>query len=277
LGVTKSGDAAAGALRAFLTSHLVWVALLGGLLWVGARRAQLSLAKDPRFLANPAGLDAPGPLWGGDVVVKPIRDRLRRLGPINLFDPRFEEKVRGALADVPLVARVTDVRRHWPDRYSVSLRLYRPVAVVVWNDREIPVTGKGVALPLEPYARAVEGLFRIEGVAEAPPREGKLWRSEALRDGLATLGQLGPNLDRVHPLLLDRIDVARARDPLEGVALEGRAGVRVLWGWPRKRFGENPVEKKIRLLEVVASNVRAVEGQTVDVRLDTLYLRQSSP
>jgi hypothetical protein len=275
--VKGKGDGVAAAAKALLSSRLLWIALLSGLLWVGARRAQEGLARDPRFLAVPAGLDARGPSWGGDEVLRPVRERLKRLGPINLFDRRFEAKVRAALAEVPGVACVHDVRRHWPDRYGVSFRLYRPVAVAVVGGREIPVTGKGVALPYEPYARASEGLFRITGIAEAPPAPGKAWRSEALLDGLATVRQLAPHLDRVHPLLLGRIDVSRARDPKRGVLLGGDADVTVLWGRPRAAVGENPVEKKLSLLEIAASNMRAVEGQAVDVRFDTIYLRQSRP
>jgi hypothetical protein len=263
--------------RAFLSSRLLWVALVLGLVWVAARRAQSSLANDPRFLATPAGLEARAPAWGGEEVLRPVRERLERLGPLNLFDRHFEAKVRAALAEVPGIARVHDVRRHWPNRYGVSFRLHRPVAVVPWKGRLIPVTGKGVALPYEPYARACEGLFRITGVPEAPPRAGAPWRSDALSDGLATLGQLGPYVDRLHPLLLDRIDVSHAQDPRKGVTLHGQAAVTVLWGRPRAVVGENPVEKKASLLEVAAANVVSVEGRTVDVRFGTIFLRESSP
>lgn len=271
----RAGDAAAGAIRAFLSSRLVWFALACGLLWVAAGHAQESLSRDPRFLARPAGLLARGPAWGGDEVIRPVRERLERLGPLNLFDPGFERKVREALAEVPGVARVNEVRRQWPNRYGISIRLYRPVAVVVWKKKMVPVTGKGVALPFAPYARACEGLLRITGVPEPPPREGEAWRSEALADGLEALLQIGPHLDRLRPLLLDRIDVARARDPRGGVVFRGEGQVTVLWGRPRAPVGENPVAKKISLLEIAASNVEAVRGQMVDVRFNAIYLRES--
>lgn len=275
MGVRTRGDAAAAVIRGFLSSRLVWIALSCGLLWVAARRAQEGLARDPRFLARPTGLEARGPAWGGDEILRPVRDRLRRLGPLNLFDPRFEEKVRSALAEVPGIARVHDVRRQWPNRYGISFRLYRPAAVVLWKDRPIPVTGRGVALPYEPYARACEGLLRITGVPEAPPRPGEPWRSEALLDGLATLFQIAPHLDRVRPLLLDRIDVLGARNPRKGVVLRGEARIDVLWGRPRAPVGENPVAKKASLLEIAASSAEALRGQTVDVRFNAILLRQS--
>jgi len=277
VGVKTRGDMVAAILRGFLSSKLVWFALACGLLWVAARRAQEGLAKDPRFLARPIGLDARGPAWGSDEVLKPVRDRLLRLGPLNLFDRHFEEKVRAALAEVPGIACVHDVRRHWPDRYGVSFRLYRPAAVVRWKDRVIPVTGKGVVLPHEPYARACEGLLRITGVPEAPPRPGESWRSDALEDGLATLYQIGPELERVRPLLLDRIDVSGAGNPRRGVVLFGDAEVTVLWGRPRAPVGENPVAKKLSLLEIAASSAEALRGQTVDVRFHAILLRQSPP
>ena len=277
MGVRTRGDALRAVLRAFLSSRLLWIALACWLLSVAARRAQESLAQDPRFLARPIGLDARGPAWGSDEVLKPVRDRLLRLGPLNLFDPRFEAKVRAALAEVPGVASVRDVRRHWPDRYGVSLRLYRPVAVVLWRDRPVPVTGKGVALPHEPYARACEGLLTITGVPEPPPKPGEAWRSEALGDGLATLFQVVPSIERLRPLLLDRIDVACARNPRRGVVLRGEAQVDVLWGRPLAPVGENPVAKKVSLLEIAAASAEALRGQTVDVRFNAILLRQSPP
>jgi hypothetical protein len=194
---------------------------------------------------------------------------------VNLFDRRFEERIRGALAQVPGVARVNEVRRHWPNRYSISVRLYRPVAVVLQRDRQIPVTGRGVALPHGPYERACEGLVRITGVKEEAPKAGQPWRSEALQDALATLLQVGPHLDRLRPLLLDRIDVSAAGDPRRGVVLRGGDSTAVLWGRPRAAVGENPVASKIRHLEVAADHVDEVRGLEIDVRFAALYLRES--
>jgi hypothetical protein len=270
-------DALAAGLRAFLSSRLAWTALACGLLWVAARRAQEGLARDPRFLARPTGIEASASGSWTDEALRPVRDRLERLGPLNLFDPRFEEKVRAALAEVPGIARVHDVRRHWPDRYGVSFRLRQPVAVVMWKDRPFPVTGKGVVLPYEPYARACEGMMRIVGVPEPPPKPGETWRSDALADGLATLFQLGPHYDRFRPLLLARIDVAGSRNPLRGVVLKGESEVNVLWGRPRAPVGENPVPKKASLLEIAAQNAETLRGQTIDVRFNTVLLRQSPP
>jgi hypothetical protein len=275
--VKSRADAVAAGVRAFLSSRLMWAILACGLLWVAARRAQEGLAKDPRFLARPVGLEAKGPAWGSDEILQPVRERLERLGPVNLFDPRFEEKVRGALADVPGIERVREVRRRWPDRYAVSFRLRQPVAVVMWKDRPIPVTGKGVVVPYEPYAKSCEGLMRIVGVAEPPPKPGEAWRSDALQDGLATLFQLGPHFDRFRPLLLARIDVAGAGNPRKGVVLRGDAEVDVIWGRPRAPVGENPVAKKANLLEIAARSAGVLRGQTIDVRFDAVYLRQSRP
>jgi hypothetical protein len=140
---------------------------------------------------------------------------------------------------------------------------------------EIPVTARGVALPPGPYAQASKGLFRITGVRDPAPRPGTAWRSEALADGLAALAQIAPHLERVRPLLLDRVDVGQAHDPRGGVILRGGAEIDVLWGRPRSLVGENPVEKKIRLLAIAADHADSVRGYDVDVRFDSVFLRES--
>jgi hypothetical protein len=271
----KRAEVFSRAARALLDSRLAWLLLLCGLLWVAGRRASEALARDPRFLARPEALRLPAPAWGGDEVIAPVRERLLRLGPVNLFDPRFEERIRGAVEPVPGVARVTEIRRFWPNRYGISFRLHRPVAVVRQGNDEIPVTGRGVALPPGPYARASAPLFRITGVREPAPPPGTPWPSEALADGLAALAQIAPHLERVRPLLLDRVDVAGAHDPRRGVVLRGGAEINVLWGRPRSLVGENPVDKKVRLLAIAADHADAVRGYDVDVRFDSVFLRES--
>ena len=79
-----------GVIRALLDSRWLWLLLGCGLAWTGGRWTVRSLARDPRFLARPEAIAAGGPAWGGEAVVRPVLDRLRMLGPVNLFDPHFE-------------------------------------------------------------------------------------------------------------------------------------------------------------------------------------------
>lgn len=269
-----------GVIRALLDSRWLWLLLGCGLLWTGGRWTVRSLARDPRFLARPDEIAAGGPAWGGEAVVGPVLERLRALGPVNLFDPQFEPRIRSALAEVPGVARVDRVRRDWPRRYTVDLRFHRPVALVrrgSWRMKrrryDLPVTAEGVVLPAEPYVQATAGVLAIDGVDESPPALGRAWQSEALADGLATVAQLTPHLERLAPLGIAAVDVTDARDARRGVLLRGADGTTVRWGRPRASVGENSVAKKIRYLVTAARHLERVRGFEIDVRYGTLYLR----
>lgn len=266
-----------GVIRALLDARLTWWLLGTAAVWAAGQRALEGLARDPRFLATPQFDGAAPPPWGGDEVVRPILGRLEALGPVNLFDPRFEERVRGALAEVPGVSSVTRIRRRWPNHYSVGIRLRRPVAVARGREA-VPVTADAVTLPYAPYARACEALLEIRGVHDVrAPAPGGTWRSERLADGLATLRQLGPHWEELAPLGLRVIDVSGAANPRQGVVLRGADGIVVRWGRPRAEVGENPVARKIEYLKLAASELERVRGFEIDVRYGALYLRQSAP
>ena len=269
-----------GVIRALLDSRWLWLLLACGLLWTGGRWTVRSLAKDPRFLAHPDAIAAGGPAWGGEAVIQPTLDRLRALGPLNLFDPQFEPRIREALGEVAGIARIGRIRRDWPRRYAVDVRFHRPVAVVLggsWRVKrrryELPVTADAVALPLAPYVQAVASVLRIDGVDESPPALGRAWRSEALADGLATVAQLTPHLERLAPLGIAAVDVTDARAARGGVLLRGADGTTVRWGRPRARVGENSVAKKVGYLVTAARHLERVRGFEIDVRYGSLYLR----
>jgi len=263
-------------MRGLITSRIAWVLLGVALLFTAGRMARRKLMRDPRFNAVPADITGAAPSWGGPEVLQPVQERLRALGPINLFHPRFADSVRAALEEIPGIRAVHDVRRHWPNRYSVSVSLHRPVAVVLRGAREIPVTRGGVVLPAGPYRRATPGLVRIGGVRDSPPALGRTWHSEQLKDALTTLRQIAPYSDELAAFGLAEIDVERSQEALEGVLLHGRDATSVRWGRPRATVGENSVERKIGFLRLAASHLGQVRGREIDVRYSDIYVRESS-
>jgi len=264
-----------GVIRRLLAARGTWL-LLGLLLLASlSRLAVRGLARDPRFDAVPGIAGVRGPAWGGDALVEPVIARLRALGPVNLFDARFEERICGALREVPCIASVDRLRRHWPRRYSVEFTFHRPFAVVEQGEHLSPVTAEGIVLPLAPYEQACGGLLRIVGVSERAPPPGSRWTCGPLQEGLATALQLAAHPAALEPLGIDRIDVARSADPRQGVTLQGRDGTTVRWGRPRATVAENPVERKIRYLGIASRNLAQVRGLEIDVRYGDLYLRES--
>lgn len=262
--------------RALLRSRLAWTGLFVALLVGSLPRLQRFMMRDPRFHAIPGSVRAEAPEWGGPELVEPSARALERLGPLSLFDPRFEARIEACLRKRPEVASVDAIRRHWPDRYSVSVSYRRPYAVVDSGAGEIPVTADGIALEPGPFARAAAGLLRIRGVASRPPPFGAVWKDEALREGLRTIEQIGAHWDELAPLGIGAVDVSAARDRLLGVRLLGEEGTRIRWGRPSASVGENSVEKKIELLRVALRSLEQARGRELDVRYGALYVVRES-
>jgi hypothetical protein len=257
---------------------LLWCLLALALVVWGSRAAARSLARDTRFFARPSLQDASGPAWGGREVLEPVLARLDALGPVNLFDPAFEDRIEGALLELPGIARVDGIRRLWPNRYAVSCTLRRPCAVVRHGGRLLPVTAQRVVLPLEPYRHAVRKLPVIAGLSgREAPEPGATWESERLADGIATAAQLAPHGVTLAPLGLHTIDVREADDPRQGVVLRGADDIAVRWGRPRAKVGENSVGRKLSYLRMAAEKIDQVRGYEIDVRWGALYLRDRAP
>ncbi|MGQ0612513.1 MAG: cell division protein FtsQ/DivIB [Planctomycetaceae bacterium] len=263
-------------MRAILSSRLLWacVAVLASL--GAARFLARELARDRRFLALPVRLEARAPAWADRAVVEPVLARLKAIGAINLFHPGFERIVRAAIAKEPAVARVGQVRRHWPRSYSVSFSLRRPYAVVAHAAGRIPVTREGVALPFASYGEVARDLWAIQGIDSPAPRPGQAWKDPRVDAAILAIVEIAPLLGELAPLGLEGVDAGQACDPLEGVVLVGANGLRVRWGRPGAIVGENSPERKAAFLRVVAGDPERARGYEVDVRYEEMGLRKST-
>jgi len=259
-----------------LASRVFWL-LIGAVgLFSLANVARRGLMNDPRFMARPEFRGARVPSWAGRELLDPLLLHLDAMGPVSLLDLTFEERVRGALGDCPPVRRIVRIHRHWPRRYSVEVVFHRPVAVVERDGERIPVTHDAVVLPAEPYRHISKGLYPIRGVPGSLPADGTRWDSEALADGIATLGQLQHHLDRLRPLGIEAIDVSKATGPRGCVMLVTSRGVPVRWGRPRAPVGENSVAQKVRFLITAMERLDRLEGYEIDVRYNRIYVRKST-
>ncbi|MFQ5845572.1 MAG: hypothetical protein ACE5JG_11360, partial [Planctomycetota bacterium] len=206
-----------GLIRTFLESRWTWALLFLAMLPSAARFAHRGLLRDPRFLATPLRLSlTPADAAGRELAYR-LAGRLRALGPVHLFDPRFELKIREALLDDPGVAAVAAVERLWPRGYAATVRLHRPYAVVATPGGVVPVSARAIALPAEGYRDRLDRLFRIDGIEAPPPPPGTFWGDAALFEGLRALRQLAPHLEDVTDLGLFAVDVAGATDAPRGV------------------------------------------------------------
>jgi len=269
-------DVVTNATRRLLVSRLFWLVIGAVGLYSLAGVARRGLMHDPRFIAAPDFRGARVPSWAGREMLDPVLLHLETMGPVSLLDLTFEERIRDALADCASVRSVTKVRRLWPQRYSVELVFHRPVAVVERDGALLPVTHDRVVLPVEPYGHASKGLYAIRGVNDAPPVEGAPWQSVALAEGIATLRQLAPHLERLRALEIEAIDVGDAVGPRGCVMLRTASGVPVRWGRPLAPVGENSVNQKVRFLCAAMRKLDRLEGYEIDVRYNRLFLRRSA-
>ena len=257
-------------------SRVFWLIVGAAGLFSLGNMARRGLMQDPRFMARPDFGGAHVPRWAGRELIDPLLASLGEMGPVSLLDMKFDDRIRGALADCAPVRRVVDVRRQWPRRYSVEVVFHRPVAVIERDGERHPVTHDFVVLPLEPYSHLSKRLYVIRGVPEKPPADGEVWTSEALKDGIATLAQLAPHLRQLRPLGIEAIDVSRARDPRGSVMLRTRSGIPVWWGRPRAKVGENSVAQKVRILATALERLDRLEGYEIDVRFNRTFVRRSN-
>lgn len=256
---------------ALLRSRLLWVAVGALFLWSSGRILARGLQRDARFVAFPERFTAEAPRWCGRGPIERIAKRLEAMGPVSLFHPSFERRVREAVAADACVEAVAGVRRVWPNAFAVDVVLRRPYAKVAG----VPVTREGVVLPAAPYEESCRGLFEVRGVAISPPREGERWRDARLGVALAALDELAPHLSGLERLGLFAIDVSGAGDPRAGVVLLGANGLSVRWGRPGAPPGENPPAKKADFLKIAATSPHPLQGLELDLRYAELVLRKS--
>jgi hypothetical protein len=181
-------------------------------------------------------------------------------GPKNLFEPGLTSRVRAAYEASPWIESVCSVRKEFPDRLRVRLRVRTPLAAVPWDGKLLLVDGHGVRLP-KAYTSVPDFGFPLrvlDGVKTPPPPPGRVWASAPLKAGLAVAAVLTGSgrkpLDRIA-----RIDVSRVRPGAtpgrtEIVLYAAEGGGPIEWGCAAQdlRFGlEIPVEQKIANLELL--------------------------
>jgi len=272
-------DAVMRMVRSLLASRTLWLVVGAAGLLSLANVARRGLMRDPRFMARPEFRGARVPGWSGRELLDPVMLHLDAMGPVSLLDIEFEDRVRAALAHCAPIRKIVQVRRHWPRNYSVQVVFHRPVAVVQPDGERdgarLPVTHDLVVLPVEAYRHASKGLYEIRGVRGPAPAAGTVWQSEALADGLATLRQLAPYLNRLRPLEIETIDVSHAVGPRGCVMLRTARGIPVRWGRPRAPVGENSVAQKVRFLLTAMEQIERLDGYEIDVRYNRIFLRRS--
>lgn len=181
---------------------------------------------------------------------------------VNLFEPGLTEKIHDAFSASPWIEEVSQVRKEFPNRLKIKLRIRTPLAAIPWGDEYLLVDGHGVLLPRR-WASVPRFDFPVrvvQGVRRVPPSPGEVWASPGLEAGLRVAALLTGSKKKIFERVT-RIDVSLLREDgrsgrTEILLYTAEGGGHIEWGaGPGRRSAVDlPVERKLENLEAVLRN-----------------------
>jgi hypothetical protein len=200
-------------------------------------------------------------------------------GPLSIMDPDLAERIAGAFALHPWVARVVEVRKLAPARVEVDLIYRKPACMVLQAEGQLlPVDVEGVLLPADDFS-PVEAvryprLEQIDSVPVGPP--GTRWGDVGVTGGAQIAAAIG---SAWHDLCLDRIvpskvtGIGYADGPTFELYTLG--GSRYLWGRAPGTDvpGEIPAAEKVARLINYKQEYGTLDGINGPQQLDIRSLR----
>ncbi len=256
---------------------LVLLAILGVFagVWYGTwRYVRNRVLSGEDFLVTYEKVEiTPLPEWiHTDIRVQVFRDAsLDR--PLSIVDDDLVERLRGAFALHPWVAKVERVQKFHPARVQVQLVYRRPVCMVEVGGEWIPVDAEGVVLPREDFSPVEAGRYpRLLGIDTIPPGiAGTRWNDARVLGGAEIAAALIASWDK---LGLSRIV---AKKPIGGGLVDAptfdlltRLGTVIPWGRAPASDapGEIPNAEKVARLERYLAEHGSLESQPGGAGLD---------
>lgn len=240
---------------------------IGGAAAIGAQLVEAKLSRTPDYEVDVRSLEIQErPLWLDADWVASIRNPFGDRKKVNIFEADVVARIHGSFSECPWIEQVCYVRKEFPNRLSVKIKVRAP-AVAIWEkDSYVLVDRDGVVLPRR--FKSVPDFGFSVFVADAPgtraPAPGCIWDDSCVKAAVAMAdlirGSSDPVLGRVA-----RIDASAASSLKPGrteIVLYAReGGGRIEWGAsPAKKSPlEIPVEKKIE-------NVRKLFAAYPDMR-----------
>jgi len=197
---------------------------------------------------------------------------------LRLTDDDLTERIAGAFALHPWVARVRRVEKRHPARIVVDLEYRRPVCMVEVLGELLPVDGEAVLLPKEDFSPVEASRYpRLVGVKTPPVGAlGERWGDARVIGGAAIADVLADVWEEMNLAV-----IVPSEPPIPGVAadltftLVTRLGTRIFWGRAPGRDGpgEIPAQDKLARLEEYFRRYGTLEGRGGPQELDIYQLR----
>ncbi|HUU42962.1 MAG TPA: cell division protein FtsQ/DivIB, partial [Planctomycetota bacterium] len=198
----------------------------------------------------------------------------------SIMSPGVCERVARAFEKNPWVDEVISVRKVYPNRIHVTLRLRRPVAGVRHGGRTYLVDGDGRRLGAGKTAwpDGTEALPVIVSTAKTLPESGEVWPDDGVQAGAAVARTLLSNRDEIRTRF-QQIDVRRVGSATyykEGeILLVTHQGTSVRWGRSPLLVhspGELTPEEKIgKMIRFEQKRGPLSSYEYVDVRFENVH------
>jgi hypothetical protein len=218
------------------------------------------------------------PAWAGEMVRRDLASLPGLPDRFSIMEPGICLKVAEAFQRNPWVDEVILVKRVFPNRVFVSLRLRRPVAGVKYRGHYYLVDAEGRRLSdaATRWPRTAGAPPVIIAVPRGFPERGEPWENEAVRGATVIAGVLGGSSERLqtHFTEIDLTNSSRCPDWREGDAhLITDSGGFVKWGRSPLRVtpGElTPQEKVAKMLQFEEKRGPIGSYRYVDIRFDNV-------
>jgi len=260
---------------------LVWIGLLTAMFtagaWLGWQVVRDSVLFSESYLVQKEHLFfvSPPPEWVRSDVASDAFWTAARDGPLYLWQENLCQQLAEAFAQHPWVAKVERVRKSYPARIEVQLQWRRPVCMVFWQNRLLPVDGEGTLLPSADFSPVEMAKYpQLVGIYTLPPTvPGVRWQDLRVVEGAQIAAALGPVWEKF------RLRYIRAVPLGEGPAAETvyelwtHGGSRIIWGLGPavQRPAEPTLADKIARLQRYVQEHGALDTpqgpQTLDLRL----------
>lgn len=254
---------------------LVAVFLIGwGVVWQKVR-PQFLASSDYTVTKQQIEL-TPSPAW----IHTDIRDEVFRNAsldtPLSILDDDLGERIAGAFALHPWIAKVNRVAKSPPNRVEVDVVYRKPVCMIEVPGDLLPVDSGGVLLPAGDFSPIEkQGYPFVAGIDTRPMGPvGQRWGDGRVVDAAEIAAAFGTAWQELKLYRIVPISAIGSPMPEEPIyELLTRAGTHVIWGRApsSKMVGEPAAAEKVaRLAGYAAQNGGSLEGpsgpQQIDVR-----------
>lgn len=224
---------------------------------------------------------SPQPEWIRSDVVGEVFRTVVRDRPVYLWEENLCQRLADAFAQHPWVLKVDRVSKSYPARVEVQVQWRRPVCMVFWQEKLLPVDSEGTVLPWGEFSPVEAARYpRLMGIPTPPPTiPGARWRDTRVVEGAQIAAALGPLWNSFHLASLRAVPLAEGLSSETLYELWTHGGSRIIWGLGPSslRPAEPTPADKIARLQQYIDQHGALDSPQGPQTLDLRTLPSSTP